>query len=99
MLVLMYYVGGATGGEATHTLTIAEMPTHKHTLSINNDTNPDLRVTYYASWATGSRTGTPFSAMANVTGSYDIYANSVGDSAAHNNMPPYTVGYLWKRIA
>lgn len=93
------YVGGNSGGEATHALTIAEMPRHNHTLSINNDTNPDLKITYYASWATGSLTGTPLAATSSGNGAFYIYANTVGDSAAHNNMPPYTVGYLWKRIA
>ena len=95
----MYYVGGATGGEATHTLTVAEMPQHSHTLSVNNDTSADLRITYYASWGAGGLTGTPLAATSAGSGSFNIIANTVGGSAAHNNMPPYIVGYLWKRIA
>ena len=92
-----YHVG-ATGGEVTHTLTIAEMPRHSHTLSINNDPNPDLRIVVYVPWGTGSAKGTRLT-IAEGDGSFNLYADSVGDSAAHNNMPPYVVGYLWKRIA
>ena len=93
------YVGGASGGEATHTLTVAEMPQHSHTLSVNNDISADLRITYYASWGAGGLTGTPLAATSAGSGSFNIIANTVGGSAAHNNMPPYIVGYLWKRIA
>lgn len=93
-----YHVG-ATGGEATHTLTIAEMPAHSHTLSVNNDTSADLRITYYAPWGSGGSPGTPLASTSEGSGSFNIIANTIGDSAAHNNMPPYIVGYLWKRIA
>lgn len=93
------YTAGSTGGEATHTLTVAEMPAHSHTLSVNDDNNPDLKITYYASWASGSLTGTPLAATSLGNGAFYIYANTVGGSAAHNNMPPYLTVYMWKRIA
>lgn len=92
-----YHVG-ATGGEATHTLTVAEMPAHRHSLSVNEDTS--LTLLADVTWATGDKSGFPITpAGNNVKGSFYMYANTVGDGTAHNNMPPYIVGYLWKRIA
>ena len=81
------YQNGTTGGEATHTLTVAEMPAHTHPVS--------LRV----KWVDG--TGNIQSANNNSywndtqTGSTD----GAGGGQAHNNMPPYLVVYMWKRTA
>ena len=77
---------GTTGGEATHTLSIAEMPSHLHSISsslmwanqtgnIQNGTK-----TYYAR------------SEAQTT-------QTAGGSKPHNNMPPYLAVYMWKRIA
>lgn len=83
------YSLGATGGEATHTLTIEEMP--KHTHQIRNidwydddvgNTLPGADHTYdkngYIHWLTTRESG----------GNYP-----------HNNMPPYLVVNVWKRIS
>lgn len=81
------YSNGATGGEATHTLTTAEMPAHTHPLT--------LRV----QWVNG--TGNIQSASNNSywkdvqTGD----SGSTGGGGAHNNMPPYLAVYVWKRTA
>ena len=77
------YAGGTTGGEATHTLTIEEMPSHSHTYSANASmTDAD---TYSGSYlrAQNSNTNT----------------GSAGGNQAHNNMPPYLTVYMWKRTA
>lgn len=83
------YAGGSTGGEATHTLTNSEIPSHNHAIfypnaSAGNDYAPigypnvGSKSTY---WAVGSYTG------------------DVGGGQAHNNMPPYLAVYVWKRTA
>ena len=78
----------ATGGEATHTLTLNEMPRHSHQVyigstgqagdipSITNAVRGDVKI---PNWFT--------------------YTVAEGNSQAHNNMPPYLVVYCWKRIS
>lgn len=85
------YTNGATGGEATHTLTVDEMPSHSHTVYTFPyggsesgyycvSSNPGGNVNPDIAWGGG-------------------YTNSVGGGQAHNNMPPYLVVYMWKRIS
>lgn len=84
------YTAGSTGGEAAHTLTVNEMPSHRHKLSSGwQESGTDDRITYGA-----------------VSGDYyDVgYGNipfmeNVGGDGAHNNMPPYLSVYMWKRTA
>ena len=78
------YSAGATGGEATHTLTIAEMPSHSHTLS--------FRDSYLNS-------GSNRKAPADQYNDSYMSTSSVGGGQAHNNMPPYIVVYMWKRVS
>lgn len=81
------YSNGATGGEATHTLTVNEMPAHTHKSQ--------------GYWQTPDSGG--YNAIARTTVSTDpTDTNSLkntGGGAAHNNMPPYLVVYMWKRTA
>lgn len=82
------YSNGATGGEATHKLTVNEMPKHTHSIY------------YYLS--SGSLSfGYNFSnkgAVSAVTVDSSGIGITGGD-VAHNNMPPYLVVYMWKRTA
>ena len=78
------FPAGTTGGEKTHTLTIAEMPSHTHPSSIPN---------FVQNTATGS---TNYGFLAD--GSYKDSGSS-GGGAAHNNMPPYRSVYMWERTA
>ena len=68
---------GATGGEETHKLTTAEMPSHKHGM-----------LTFLKS-TTG--TTTSVNAPTGETNKNPVYTQSAGSGSAHNNMPPYYV--------
>ena len=82
------YNPGTTGGEATHTLSIAEMPSHSHeTVNdhiIANDTN-DNPLTLM--------NGTDARLSQNARATFNV-----GGNLPHNNMPPYITVYVWKRI-
>lgn len=77
------YTNGATGGEAEHTLTIAEIPAHSHNLGQFVSTN------------SGSVNGLLEEINKNAYGA--LNTNETGGGKAHNNMPPYLVVYMWRR--
>ena len=76
------YAPNANGGEASHTLTIAELPAHNHT----NDQYTNILKPVQAGSITGSDTSNS-DTEANVTTSAAM--SSVGSGAAHENRPPY----------
>ena len=80
------YTAGDTGGEAEHTLTTQEMPSHNHSLACrwSGETG--------SSGTLGQMDGGGYS-------SAGIGTNSTGGGQAHNNMPPYLVVYMWQRIS
>lgn len=77
------YSAGSTGGEATHVLTINEMPSHTHQLDRGNYGNARWEEISYSSG------GSP---ATNANG-----VHYTGGGQAHNNMPPYLAVYVWKR--
>lgn len=83
------YKAGATGGEATHTLTESEMPSHNHAVYFPNDGAADHS-------APGNYPDGPSDSTYYAVGSY---TSSAGGGGAHNNMPPYLAVYVWKRTA
>lgn len=86
------YKAGTMGGEATHTLTRSEIPSHYHDEYLGNDGGSDSAPSGYSGWpniaytsnktwwATGSKT------------------SAAGGDGAHNNMPPYLAVYMWRRV-
>lgn len=83
------YSNGSTGGEAEHTLTIDEMPSHNHT------SNGTWILHDAGTWASRASTNqgtydTPFASSA-------MTWSSNGGDKPHNNMPPYLAVYVWKR--
>ncbi len=74
---------GKMDGEAEHTLTVEEMPNHRHQLT-DRDGN---QINYNRSGATsGDGIGISLGETWD-----NMYTNHVGSNAAHNNMQPYTV--------
>lgn len=97
------YTNGVTGGEATHTLTLDEMPTHNHRQFAEGVNYLGQQVNYYEG-QTGNEVGYSYKAK----GSYADYVTNgknksstgeTGGSQAHNNMPPYLVVNIWKRVS
>lgn len=80
----------STGGEAEHTLTVNEMPTHRHYSS---------RVNWYNDLQTnGISVNIAAKSNLKVDGPYN-YTDYAGGSKAHNNMQPYLAVYIWERTA
>lgn len=80
------YEAGSTGGEAEHTLTVDEMPSHSHQIGRDNDV------------AGGGLYGSVHDGGVS-TAQVKVDTSSTGGSQAHNNMPPYLTVYMWKRTA
>ena len=78
-----------TGGEKQHTLTIAEMPAHNHTIPCTPTANDGSEPTYQAAQVNAEATGNHNS----------IVAVSSGGGSPHNNLQPYITCYMWKRTA
>ena len=78
-----------TGGEKTHKLTVAEMPSHNHTyvqLMDNGISSEHFGIHYNiaAEW------GTKF---------VNSKVSSTGSSSSHNNLQPYFTCYMFKRTS
>ncbi|NTW70687.1 MAG: hypothetical protein HGA49_00380 [Eubacteriaceae bacterium] len=91
------YINSATGGAATHTLTLSEAPSHYHTpfLSYGSAATSNVNNHYKMLGAEASRGDL----SAAVDDESRISATAKGGGQAHNNMPPYLVAYMWKRTA
>lgn len=85
------YPAGSTGGEITHKLTNAEMPTHAHYMASGNAGAPDTWTPDAGLYLVDSVTNNQHTWWA------QIGMNEAGGNEAHNNMPPYLSVYIWKR--
>lgn len=88
------YAAGSTGGEAEHTLTTDEMPTHAHAIN-------DWPLWWESSESPGSPWENPWNKTGNVkTGvGNTLMTDKNGGGQPHNNMPPYLSVFMWKRVA
>ena len=95
------YTAGSTGGEATHTLTTGEIPSHSHvetmyfndlggTRALGIPPNSSGQAKTMAVTSTGSSP---------LEDSTVVSTGAAGGDGAHNNLPPYLSVYMWKRTA
>jgi hypothetical protein len=80
-----------TGGEKTHTLSLAEMPRHTHDFTYNNSNTCG-----FSSYAHG--TNDYGEQRSDESLGFNNIAYTGGDKA-HNNLQPYITCYMWKRTA
>lgn len=73
-----------TGGEKEHTLTVDEMPSHKHDFGQQFTGMPASSGNYGYYMIAGTQT--------------DVIKNT-GGNQPHNNLQPYITCYMWKRTA
>lgn len=87
------------GGEATHTLTVDEMPQHTHTQEQHRH-NLGERSVYAGSGAAVALVTYGAGSDNNAVSGYTTATNNnTGGGQAHNNMPPYKNVYIWERTA
>jgi microcystin-dependent protein len=75
------YALGATGGEAKHTLTVNEMPSHNHNNSVALETTGSTTLQNSAIMYRNQKQTTSFLG--------NLATAATGSGAAHNNMQPY----------
>lgn len=103
------YTIGNTGGAATVTLTIDQIPAHGHTATASNDGEhihsgvAKRNVNWQAKSDWTSDSGNLVASEGNTDNagghSHKIEIQNTGGDAAHNNMPPYLVTIKWKRTS
>lgn len=80
-----FNAGTTTGGSNTHTLTVAQIPSHTHNVTGGAATG-------------GSITGLDsFGSRYKTTRTVSNAAQATGGSSSHNNMPAYQTFYAWRR--
>ncbi|MDD6640948.1 MAG: hypothetical protein PUE66_08150 [Erysipelotrichaceae bacterium] len=86
----MSFTTNSTGGEYAHKLTVDEMPSHRHKLTMRNNSSAGA---YYARPPLSANSGSNYDADRE-----DTIASKGGD-ASHNNLQPYITVYFWRRTA
>lgn len=87
-----------TGGAKTHTLTIAEMPSHTHIQNQHRHTRGATNgaVGFQETVSLGNSAARGYSPA----GDYATATNQdTGGGGAHNNLQPYITCYIWERTA
>lgn len=80
-----------TGGAKTHTLTVNEMPSHRHSIYPYNDD--------WNNSPGGQPYGTTYDGSSTKKTNSTYFTENTGDGAAHNNLQPFITCYIWKRTA
>lgn len=82
---------GQTGGEKTHTLSVAELAQHNHGAKLagrQSTCSTGSSLTVVDPGTTGSWYG-----------GQSVSIDNTGSNQAHNNLQPYITTYMWKRTA
>lgn len=82
------FTAGSTGGEYVHTLTVNEMPSHMHSSRMHNTNGTGVNYLNVKEDDPG---------MGLTVGGEGTTA--AGGGGAHNNMQPYVVVYMWRRVS
>ena len=86
------YAAGSWGGEAYHTLSVYEMPSHNHgARGVNSGTSSSTVVGLY-----------PFDIEQDRADNWGVTSSMIantGGNGAHNNLPPYLAVYMWRRVS
>lgn len=96
------YPAGSTGGEAKHSLTKLENAPHSHeVVALGNDgwyykTPNPVGIKFQAQYHTLINDISVVD-TADESAGY-LATNSSGTGQPHNNMPPYTATYIWRRV-
>ena len=99
------YNAGSTGGEATHQLTVGELPSHNHTAS-TNITGEHTHGYINGAQASGTKgdwdsDGARNTVQTTSAGNHNhtVTISNTGNNNAHNNIQPYLTVYMWKRVS
>lgn len=84
----LFAVGDKRGFTA-HTLTVDEMPSHRHQLGIPRDSN-GVNSNQYALVPTDNLDENTL---------FEHYSDFQGNDFPHNNLQPYIATYVWKRVS
>lgn len=93
-----FNTAGQTGGKKTHTLTPDELPAHGHGMAHTHSyTGPNT-----ASWKVGTSTSHKWCTSTGSKtsgGASKTTTDNAGGGLEHNNLQPYIVVYMWKRVS
>ena len=100
------YNAGSTGGEATHQLTVGELPAHNHSGSTNlaGEHTHLYGGAYFGADAYNRRDAycpsdsKSWGTSSSGNHSHIVTINNTGTDTPHNNMQPFIVTYIWQRI-
>ena len=94
---------GKTGGEKTHKLTVAEMPSHNHSTSGNLGYDSSIGCSRAkVSTSGGDRytfVGDGTSSAGSSGLAFNPATNNNGSNGYHNNLQPYITCYMYKRVS
>ncbi len=104
------YAALSAGGESSHTLTVSELPSHRHTITVEGDGQHSHYIENYAvvnaggsgvmeSWGSGSGTSRSIYTDAGGYHTHGAAASYTGGGEAFDLLPPYLAVYMWKRIS
>lgn len=90
------YSNNAMGGSSTHTLTVNELPSHKHYVG-NSEGGKFWYLGKPGGVSQDSSQGVSFSGTVGRNTTFET--SETGGGQPHNNMPPYLTVMVWKRTA